>query len=72
MANVEFEGFVIPFVEFKEYIVQGIREYVLPNNKVLILPEEWFESYSDLMNFSSKEGKQLKLKSNISLFLIIK
>lgn len=62
MANVEFEGFVIPFVEFKEYIVQGIREYVLPNNKVLILPEEWFESYSDLMNFSSKEGKQLKLK----------
>jgi SNF2 family DNA or RNA helicase len=62
MANVEFDGFVIPFVEFKEYIVQGMREYVLPNNKVMILPEEWFESYSDLMNFSLNEGGNIKLK----------
>jgi SNF2 family DNA or RNA helicase len=63
LANVEFDGFVIPFVEFKEHIVQGIREFVLPNNKVLILPEEWFESYSDLMNFSSNNGNYLKLNS---------
>lgn len=62
MASVEFDGFVIPFVEFKEHIVQGNREFVLPNNKVMILPEEWFESYSDLMNFSKNEGAQLKLK----------
>lgn len=62
MANVEFDGFVIPFVEFKEYIVQGTREFVLPNNKMMILPEEWFESYSDLMTFSTSNGDQLKLK----------
>ncbi|MBN1116408.1 MAG: DEAD/DEAH box helicase [Bacteroidales bacterium] len=62
MATVNFDGFKIPFVEFREYIVSGIREYVLPNNKVMILPEEWFESYSDLINFSNTEGQRLKLK----------
>ncbi len=61
-AVVEFDGFKIPFVEFKEHIVQGMREFVLPNNKIMILPEEWFESYSDLVNFSSVEGEKLKLQ----------
>ena len=62
MASVEFDGFVIPFVEFKEHIVQGNREFILPNNKVMILPEEWFESYSDLMNFSKNKDGHLQLK----------
>jgi superfamily II DNA or RNA helicase len=62
MASVEFDGFKIPFVDFKENIVSGIREFVLPNNKVMILPEEWFVSYHDLINFSETEGKILKLK----------
>jgi superfamily II DNA or RNA helicase len=61
MATVEFDGFKIPFVDFRENIVSGIREFVLPNNKVMILPEEWFESYHDLINFSHAEGSRLKL-----------
>ncbi len=61
MAEVELEGFKIPFVEFKEHISNEIREFMLPNNKVMILPEEWFESYSDLMNFSQNEHSTLKL-----------
>lgn len=61
-ATIEFDGFRIPFSEFKEYIVNGIREYVLPNNRVMILPEEWFESYSDLINFSTIDGEFFKLK----------
>lgn len=62
MATVEFDGFKIPFVDFRENITNGIREFVLPNNKVMILPEEWFVSYHDLINFSETEGKTLKLK----------
>lgn len=61
MATVEFDGFKIPFVDFRENIVSGIREFVLPNNKVMILPEEWFESYHDLINFSHTEGNRFKL-----------
>ncbi len=61
-AVVQFDSFAIPFVDFKEHIVQGIREYTLPNGKVMILPEEWFESYSDLLKFSNTDGGKLKLK----------
>ncbi len=61
-AVIDFGEFKIPFVEFKEHIVSKIREYVLPNNKVMILPEEWFESYSDLLNFSKGDGANLKLQ----------
>lgn len=61
-AVIDFGEFKIPFVEFKENIVSGIREYMLPNNKIMILPEEWFESYSDLLNFSTGDGANLKLK----------
>lgn len=61
-ATIDFGEFKIPFVEFKEHISAGIREYVLPNNKVMILPEEWFESYSDLLNFSKREGASIKLQ----------
>jgi len=62
LATVEFDGFKIPFIEFREYIINEIREYKLPNDKVLILPEDWFESYSDLINFSKEDGEYLKLK----------
>lgn len=61
-AVVQFDSFAIPFVDFKEHIVRGIREFTLPNGKIMILPEEWFESYSDLLKFSNVEGSRLKLK----------
>jgi SNF2 family DNA or RNA helicase len=60
-AIVAFDGFKIPFSFFRDHITSGIREYLLPNNKVMILPEEWFESYSDLIKFSKFEGDRFKL-----------
>jgi superfamily II DNA or RNA helicase len=67
-ATVIFDGFKIPFSFFRDHITSGIREYVLPNNKVMILPEEWFESYSDLIKFSKFEGDRFKLnKKHFSL-----
>lgn len=67
-AIVNFDGFKIPFSFFRDHITGGIREYVLPNNKVMILPEEWFESYSDLIKFSKIEGDRFKLnKKHFSL-----
>ena len=62
-AMVVFDGFKIPFTDFRDHITSGIREYVLPNNKVMILPEEWFESYSDLIKFSRFEGTRFKLST---------
>lgn len=67
-GSVNFDGFEVPFVEFTGHISAGIREFVLPDNRVMILPEEWFESYADLINFSKIDGTDLKLsKQHFSL-----
>ena len=60
-AHVEFQGFRIPFVAFKEHIKHGEREYVLPNGKVLILPEEWFESFRDVVTFAREKDGSFQL-----------
>jgi len=32
----------IPFIQFRHFILNNIREYVLPNGSIAILPNEWF------------------------------
>lgn len=62
MATVEFAGFKIPFSAFRDHIVGGNPEYLLPDGRVMILPEEWFESYKDIVQFSKEESGRFKLK----------
>lgn len=59
---VEFEGFKIPFIRFKNNILRNQREYVLPDNRIAILPEEWFEKYRPIMAFAQAEGDAMRLK----------
>ncbi|MBN1952131.1 MAG: DEAD/DEAH box helicase [Bacteroidales bacterium] len=60
-ARVEFDGFKIPFASFRDNILNGEREYMLPNGKLVILPAEWFESYRDMMTFSRTEKDTMRL-----------
>ena len=46
-AEVCLEGFSVPFISLKYHILNNIREFQLPNNKTVILKEEWFEKYKD-------------------------
>lgn len=46
----------IPFLAFKEHILQGIREYELPGGELLVLPAEWFVRYRSLFEFGKPEG----------------
>lgn len=55
-------GFTIPFSRFRKYILEGRREYVLPDKMVLVLPEEWFEKYTDLFRFSKDKENRLEIK----------
>jgi SNF2 family DNA or RNA helicase len=41
--------FRIPFICFRKHILEGQREYLLSDGRVLILPEEWFSKYTDLL-----------------------
>lgn len=53
-AQVQLGDYLIPFIRFRNHILQNNREYTLPNGEVMILPKEWFSKYSDLMLFSKK------------------
>ncbi|MDR2026698.1 MAG: DEAD/DEAH box helicase [Prevotellaceae bacterium] len=58
---VVFDSFTIPFSHFRNHILEGIREYVLPDNTVVILPEEWFAWFRDIMYFGKKTGDTIRL-----------
>ena len=60
-AIVEFDGFKIPFAKFYTHILNDDRIYELPDGRILILPEEWFESYRDILSFSKVDKDTITL-----------
>lgn len=54
--------FQIPFKNFRHHILSGIREYVLPNNQIAILPKEWFARYYEMMLFGKNNGDLIRFK----------
>lgn len=61
-AKVRFGDYEIPFIKLKRNILNGIREFELPNGEIAILPKEWFAGYEDLLSFAKLDGDTLKLK----------
>ncbi len=61
-AKVRFGDYEIPFIKLKRNILNGIREFELPNGEVAILPKEWFAEYEDLLPFVKMDGHTMKLK----------
>ena len=59
-----FGDFKIPFSRFRNHILNNQREYILPDNKIAILPEEWFIRYYELMLFSKKSEDKIRLKKH--------
>jgi superfamily II DNA or RNA helicase len=63
-AVVCLEGFDVPFIHFKNNIIKKIREFVLPNGQIVILPEAWFEKYSDIFHFLKGKNENLKVSKH--------
>lgn len=59
-AIVKFGDFQIPFAKIRSYIVQGKREFPLPNGEIAVIPEEWFAKYTDLFHFLDEDDKLKK------------
>jgi SNF2 family DNA or RNA helicase len=59
-----FGEFNIPFVRFRNHILNNIREYVLPDNTIAILPHHWFTRYYELMLFSKKTDEKIRLQKH--------
>lgn len=60
-GTVELGEFKIPFIKLRKNILQHIREYVLPDDTVAILPEEWFVKYKEIFLFAEHNSKGLVL-----------
>lgn len=58
-AVVKISGFRIPFIKFKRHILKGIRDYVLPDGKVAILPESWFSDYRHLVEIAEERDEEV-------------
>jgi SNF2 family DNA or RNA helicase len=68
MAIVKLDAYEIPFVRFRQHILDGRREYILPDGRLIILPEEWFARFKDIIAFSTPENEMLRLsKQHFSL-----
>lgn len=59
-AIVTFGQFRFPFIKLKNYILNDIREFELPNGEIAIIPEEWFARYKTLMPFARSRGEKMQ------------
>jgi superfamily II DNA or RNA helicase len=67
-AVIRLDTLEIPFVRFRQHILEGRREFVLPDGRLIILPMEWFARFRNLISFSTAENDLLKLgKQHLSL-----
>lgn len=60
--TVRIGEYVFPFILFRKHILGGDRLFKLPDGKVALLPEEWFEKYSDLFSFGREEEGKLRVR----------
>jgi SNF2 family DNA or RNA helicase len=56
--KVEYGEFLIPFIELKKYVLDGIRSFTLPNGKIGYIPLEWMSRLSEMEQFSDKKNKE--------------
>ncbi len=62
-AIVYFGKHAIPFIALKQHILCKIREFVLPDGDIAIIPEKWFTQYNGIFSLAQSTGK-LKLKKH--------
>jgi superfamily II DNA or RNA helicase len=60
-AVVQIGSFTIPFTRLRRNILDGVREYTLPDGTVAILPEEWFTRYRGLFEMGRDRDESIML-----------
>jgi SNF2 family DNA or RNA helicase len=68
-GKVILNGFDIPFIHLKKNILKNIREFIMPNGQIFILPEEWFTRYRPLFFLGKESGEMITIQK--SLFNLI-
>lgn len=58
-ATVRIGEWNIPFIRFRKNIIEKIREFVLPDGSVAILPEAWFTQYRTIFELGRSENEKI-------------
>jgi SNF2 family DNA or RNA helicase len=67
-ATVKIGEWEIPFSRFRKNILEGIREYELPDGSIAILPETWFTKFKNIFEFGKSTDDSLSIhKQHFSL-----
>jgi len=56
--------FSIPFLRFRQHIIQGIKEYRLPDGSIFIIPDSWFSKFRDYLTFGNRVGEHIQLSKH--------
>lgn len=63
-GTVRFGEYTIPFIALKNNLLNDIKEYTLPNQEIVVLPDEWFEKYSGLFKLNKTDAEVLKINKH--------
>jgi SNF2 family DNA or RNA helicase len=67
-AVVNIGDWEIPFIRFRRNILDGIREYELPDGTIAVLPEAWFTRFRSIFEFGHSSEDSLRIhKKHFSL-----
>ena len=59
---IRFGEYSVPFVHLKDYILNDIHSFILPNGETVILPNEWFVKTRNLFLFGQTQDGRLRLQ----------
>lgn len=59
-AIARFGNYEVPFIQLRNHLLNNIKEFVLPNGEIAVIPEEWFAQYNHLFQFS-EDKKAIRL-----------
>lgn len=69
-GKVVLNTFEIPFIYLKKNILKNIKEFVLPDGQIFILPEEWFTRYKPLFFLGKESGEKLVIQKSLFNLLV--
>lgn len=61
---VRFDTMKLPFIRFKDHILNHIREFVLPDGSIAVLPKEWFARFDAMFRYGATIGETIRLKKH--------
>jgi SNF2 family DNA or RNA helicase len=60
-ATIKIGEWEFPFVRFRRNILEGIREFELPDKTLAVLPGEWFTKYRGIFEFGKDQDDSIKI-----------